>query len=185
MAFNRAVLLAYMCNEIDASWYSTKYNDAGLKKKHRTEKTILSPLRIKIWRDCPPRVSWPPPNQTQSWQPFFPVLPRALDWRLAHLPVPRPRSEMIGSSAWAVARNHALPWFHFFPEVHKELIKLWIVPFLWPEASRLPPPSSLPLMAGRLWVTLTFPRQRVRLRCTCALKTLPLGWIVLTPVQSL
>ncbi len=52
-------------------------------------------------------------------------------------------------------------------------------PFLRPEAARLSPPSSLPSMAGRLGGTLTFPRWRVRLRCTCAYKTLPLGGIVL------
>ncbi len=52
-------------------------------------------------------------------------------------------------------------------------------PFLRPEAARLPPPSSLPSMAGRLGGTLTFPRWRVRLRCTCACKTPPLGGIVL------
>ncbi len=45
-AFNRAVLLADMCIEMDASWYSSKCHDAGLKKKHRTEKTVLS-LNIK------------------------------------------------------------------------------------------------------------------------------------------
>ncbi len=32
-------------------------------------------------------------------------------WRRAHLPVLSPRGEMIGSSAQAVARDHALPWF--------------------------------------------------------------------------
>ncbi len=32
-------------------------------------------------------------------------------WRRAHLPVPSPRGEMIGSSAQAVARDHDLPWF--------------------------------------------------------------------------
>ncbi len=32
-------------------------------------------------------------------------------WRRAHLPVPSPHSEMIGSSARAVARDHALPRF--------------------------------------------------------------------------
>ncbi len=52
-------------------------------------------------------------------------------------------------------------------------------PFLQPEAARLPPPSSLPSMAGRLGGTLTFPRWRVRLQCTCACKTPPLGGIVL------
>ncbi len=52
-------------------------------------------------------------------------------------------------------------------------------PFLRPEAARLPPPSSLPSMAGRLGGTLTFPRWRVRLRCTCACKMPPLGGIVL------
>ncbi len=31
-------------------------------------------------------------------------------WRRAHLPVPSPHGEMIGSSARAVARDHALPW---------------------------------------------------------------------------
>ncbi len=46
MAFNRAVLLTDMCSEIDASWYSSKCHDAGLKQKHRTEKTILS-LNVK------------------------------------------------------------------------------------------------------------------------------------------
>ncbi len=45
-AFNRAVLLADMCIKMDASLYSSKCHDAGLKKKHRTEKTILS-LNVK------------------------------------------------------------------------------------------------------------------------------------------
>ncbi len=36
-------------------------------------------------------------------------------------------------------------------------------PFFWPEATHLPPPSSLPMMAERLGGTLTFPRWRVLL----------------------
>ncbi len=44
--FNRAVLLADMCIKMDASLYSSKCHDADLKKKHRTEKTILS-LNVK------------------------------------------------------------------------------------------------------------------------------------------
>ncbi len=45
--FNRAVLLADMCIEwMLLYWYSSKFHDAGLKKKHRTEKTILS-LNVK------------------------------------------------------------------------------------------------------------------------------------------
>ncbi len=53
--------------------------------------------------------------------------------------------------------------------------------FLRPEAACLPLPSSLPSMAGRLQETLTFPKPRVRLRCTSARKTPPLGGIVLIP----
>ncbi len=53
--------------------------------------------------------------------------------------------------------------------------------FLRPEAARLPLPSSLPSMAGRLRETLTFPKRRVRLRCTSARKMPPLGGIVLIP----
>ncbi len=41
-----AVLLSDMCIEMDASWYSSNCHDAGLKKKHRTEKTILC-LNVK------------------------------------------------------------------------------------------------------------------------------------------
>ncbi len=52
-------------------------------------------------------------------------------------------------------------------------------PFLRPGAACLPPPSSLSSMAGRLGGTLTFPKWRVRLRCTCACKTPPLGEFVL------
>ncbi len=51
--------------------------------------------------------------------------------------------------------------------------------FFWTVAARLPPPSSLPSMAGRLGGTLKFPRWRVRLRCTCACKTPLLRGIVL------
>ncbi len=69
------------------------------------------PLRMKIRRCCTPRVSRPPPNRTQSWRPCFPGPPRDRGWRRAHLLVPSPRDEMIGSSARAVARDHALSWF--------------------------------------------------------------------------
>ncbi len=69
------------------------------------------PLGMKIRRSCTPRVSRPPPNQTQSWRPCFPGPPRDRGWRRAHLLVPSPRGEMIGSSARAVARDHALPRF--------------------------------------------------------------------------
>ncbi len=69
------------------------------------------PLRMKIRRSCTPWVSRPPPNRTQSWRPCFPGPPRDRGWRRAHLLVPSPRGEMIGSSARAVARDHALPWF--------------------------------------------------------------------------
>ncbi len=43
-------------------------------------------------------------------------------------------------------------------------------PLLQPEATHCPPLSSLPLMWCR---TLTFPRWREQLRCTCARKTPP------------
>ncbi len=51
---------------------------------------------------------------TESDLELTAVLSRAAarsDWRRAHLPVPSPRSEMIGSSARAVACDHALPRF--------------------------------------------------------------------------
>ncbi len=72
------------------------------------------PLRMKIRRSCTPRVSRPPPNRTQSWWPCFPGPPRDRGRRRAHLLVPSPRGEMIGSSAWAVARDHALPCLPWF-----------------------------------------------------------------------
>ncbi len=104
--------------------------------------------------------------------------PRDRGWRRAHLLVPSPRGEMIGSSARAVARDHALPRFL---SSRKCTRSWWLVdgPFLRPEAARLPPPSSLPSMAGRLRVRWHFPRWRVRLQCTCACKTPPLGGVVL------
>ncbi len=68
-------------------------------------------------------------------------------WRRAHLLVPSPRGEMIGSSARAVARDHALPWF-LLPGSARGADEVMDGPFLRPEAARLPPPSSLPSMAG-------------------------------------
>ncbi len=51
-------------------------------------------------------------------------------------------------------------------------------PLTQPEATRLPRPSSLPLMAGWLGGSRTFPRWRKQLRCTCMRKMQPFGGIV-------
>ncbi len=118
----------------------------------RTEVSMSSP--------SPPRVLSPLPNWTQSWRPCFPGLPRASGWRRANLPVLRPRGGMIGSSARAVARDHALPRFLS----SRRCMRSWWIrgrPLFRLEAARLLPPSSLPSMAGRLGGTLTFPRWRV------------------------
>ncbi len=51
-------------------------------------------------------------------------------------------------------------------------------PLSWPEAARLPLPSSLPPMAGLPGGTRAFPRWRECSRCTCACGTPPLGGII-------
>ncbi len=62
--------------------------------------------------------AWLPPSGVAAAAESDPELTAVLSWatarsgwRCAHLPVPSPRGEMIGSSARAVARDHTLPWF--------------------------------------------------------------------------
>ncbi len=55
------------------------------------------PLRMKIWRDCPHSGVAAESDPEQICH-AFPVSPQASNWRRAHLPLPRPRDEMIGTS---------------------------------------------------------------------------------------
>ncbi len=57
----------------------------------------------------------------------------------------------------------------FFPEVHEELTKSWMAPFM-ARSARPFPPSSLPSTAGLPGGTRALPRWRERSRCTCAHK---------------
>ncbi len=137
------------------------------------------PLRMKIRRSCTPRVSRPPPNQTQSWRPCFPGPPRDRGWRRAHLLVPSPRGEMIGSSARAVARDHALPRFLSSRKCTRSWWSGGRPLFTARSGSSASSILATPRWQGGYGVRRHFPRWRVRLQCTCACRTPPLGGIVL------
>ncbi len=73
---------------------------------------------------------------------------------------------MIGFSERDAAHNHDLLRCLF----SQRCMRSWRShgrPLLRPEAARLPPLSSLPLMAGPPGGMWTFPRWRERLRCSC------------------
>ncbi len=78
--------------------------------------------------------------------------------------------------AWRGSQPRPAP-VPFFPEVHEELTKSWMA-LSRPEATRPPPPSSLPSTAEWPGGTRAFPRWRERSRCTCAHETPPLGGTV-------
>ncbi len=72
----------------------------------------IVPLRMKIRRSCNPfgcrgrrRI------RTQSWRPCLSRAAARSGLEACTPPSPSPRGEMIGSSARAVARDHALPGF--------------------------------------------------------------------------
>ncbi len=131
------------------------------------------PLRMKVRWGCPPRVLSPPPHRTQSWRPCLPGQPWASGWRSTDRSVPSPRGWTIGFSERGAAHNRALPRCLS----SRRCMRSWRVggwPLSRPEATRLPPPSSLPSMAEWPGGTRAFPRWRERSRCTCAHETPPL-----------
>ncbi len=72
--------------------------------------------------------------------------PWASGWRCAHLPVPSPHSGKIGSSAWAVAHDHALPRF-FSPQ--RCMRSWWSGWHLFLDGSRSSASSILTTLDGR------------------------------------
>ncbi len=117
------------------------------------------PLRMKVRWGCPPRVLSPPPHRTQSWRPCLPGQPWASGWRSTDRPVPSPRGWMIGFSDRGAAHNPALPRCLS----SRRCMRSWRVrgwPLSRPEATRPPPPSSLPSTAEWPGGTWEFPRWR-------------------------
>ncbi len=117
------------------------------------------PLKMKVRWGCPPRVL--SPHRTQSWRPCLPGQPWASGWRSPDHPVPSPRGWTIGFSERGTAHNRALPRCLSF----RRCMRSWRSrgwPLSRPEATRPPPPSSLPSMAKWPGGTRAFPRWRER-----------------------
>ncbi len=142
------------------------------------------PLRMKIRRSCTPRVSRPPPNQTQSWRPCFPGPPRDRGWRRAHLLVPSPRGEMIGSSARAWLATTPCPG-SFLPGSARGADEVVDGPFYGQKRLVCLLHPRYPRWQGGYGVRRHFPRWRVRCSALVPAERRHLEELSSSPVQSL
>ncbi len=83
---------------------------------------------------------------------------------------------LLGTGCGSRPRPAPVP---FFPEVHEELMKWWTAPFYGQKRLVCLLHPRYPRWQGGYGVRRHFPRWRVRLQCTCACRTPPLGGIVL------
>ncbi len=153
-------VISLVCSTGRPAFHSVRHPRIGCRSQHQG----MGPLRMKVWRGCPPRVLSPPKHLTQSWWPCLPWQPRVSGWRSTDRPVPSPRIWMIGFSEQGTAHNRVLLQYLFSRRCKRSWRRHgW--PLSQPEAARLSLLSSLPR-----WIEWS--------RCTCAYETLPLGGIV-------